>query len=142
MQINLLRVTLGLLISFTFFLTSSAESLPIRDIGKQEFDNRCASCHGKDGKGNGWLSFFITIQPPDLTVLAKNNGGILPADRLYRSISGESIAIHGPSDMPAWGKTYRSEAPDIYLGVPYNAEVYSRGRILMLIEYINRLQVK
>jgi len=142
MQINLLRDTLVLLISLTFFQVSFAQKVPIRDIGKQEFDNRCASCHGKDGKGNGWLSVFITVNPPDLTVLAKNNGGILPADRLYQSISGESIAIHGPSDMPAWGKTYRSEAPDIYLGVPYNAEMYSRGRMLMLIEYINRLQVK
>jgi len=112
------------------------------DFGQQEYDSRCASCHGKDGKGNGWLTYFLTIPAPNLTVLAKNNGGILPVDRLYMSIAGEGIAIHGPSDMPAWGKTYRSEAPDIYLGLPYNAEVYSRGRILMLIEYINRLQVK
>mgnify|MGYP006267748887 CR=1 FL=1 len=114
----------------------------IRDIGKQEFEDRCASCHGKDGKGGGWLTYFITIQPPDLTLLAKKNGGILPADRLYQSIAGDSVAIHGPSDMPAWGKTYKSEAPNIYLGVPYNAEMYSRGKILLLIEYINRLQVK
>ena len=58
------------------------------------------------------------------------------------SISGDGVAIHGPSDMPAWGRTYRTEAPDLYLGIPYDSEVYSRGRILMLIEYINRLQVK
>lgn len=142
MQVSVLKMLIAALVSVAFHQFSFAQPVPMRDIGKQEFDNRCASCHGKDGKGNGWLSFFITIQPPDLTVLAKNNGGILPADRLYQSISGESIAIHGPSDMPAWGRTYRSEAPDIYLGVPYNTEAYSRGRILMLIEYINRLQVK
>lgn len=112
------------------------------DFGKQEFESRCASCHGKDGKGNGWLSYFLNVQTPDLTTLAKKNGGILPIDRLYQNISGEGVLIHGPSDMPAWGKTYKQEAPDIYLGVPYNSEMYSRGRILLLIEYINRLQVK
>jgi mono/diheme cytochrome c family protein len=112
------------------------------DFGKQEFDSRCANCHGKDGKGIGWLSYFLMVQPTNLTTLAKKNGGILPMDRIYQSISGEGIPVHGPSDMPAWGKTYKQEAPDIYLGVPYNAELYSRGRILLLIEYINRLQAK
>ena len=112
------------------------------DFGKQEFESRCSSCHGKDGKGNGWLSYFLNVQTPDLTTLAKKNGGILPIDRLYLNIAGEGVLIHGPSDMPAWGKTYKQEAPDIYLGVPYNSEMYSRGRILLLIEYINRLQVK
>jgi mono/diheme cytochrome c family protein len=114
----------------------------IADFGKQEFESRCASCHGKDGKGSGWLSYFLNVQTPDLTTLAQKNGGILPIDRLYQNISGEGVLIHGPSDMPAWGKTYKQEAPDIYLGVPYNSEMYSRGRILLLIEYINRLQIK
>lgn len=132
---------LSFLITFIYTETLQAQSRRI-DFGQQEFDSRCASCHGKDGKGNGWLTYFITIQPPDLTLLAKKNGGILPVDRLYMSVSGDGVAIHGPSDMPAWGKTYRNEAPDLYLGIPYDSEVYSRGRILMLIEYINRLQVK
>ena len=129
---------MGMLIS-SFCL---AQQTPKVDFGKEEFNSRCSYCHGKDGKGNGWLSYFITIQAPDLTTLAKNNGGILPIDRLYQNITGEGVAIHGPSDMPAWGKTYKQEAPDIYLGMPYNSEMYSRGRILLLIEYINRLQVK
>ena len=112
------------------------------DFGKEEYESRCANCHGQDGKGHGWLSYFLKVPPTDLTILAKNNGGILPADRLYASISGDNIPIHGTSDMPAWGRRYRREAPDVYLGVPYNAEIYTRGRILLLIEYINRLQTK
>lgn len=110
------------------------------DFGKEEYEARCANCHGQDGKGHGWLSYFLKVPPTDLTVLAKNNGGILPVDRLYVSISGDGIPVHGTSDMPAWGKRYRQEAPDVYLGVPYNSEIYTRGRILLLIEYINRLQ--
>ena len=128
-------------IAFMAFHNANAQISTV-DFGKQEFESRCASCHGKDGKGNGWLSIFLNIQPTNLTTLAKKNGGILPIDRIYQSISGEGIAVHGPSDMPAWGKNYKQEAPDIYLGVPYNAELYSRGRILLLIEYINRLQAK
>lgn len=139
MKKNLVTFTL---ICLAIQMTNVHAQVSPKDFGRQEFDSRCASCHGKDGKGNGWLSFFLNVQPTDLTTLAKKNGGILPIDRIYQSISGEGIAVHGPTDMPAWGKTYKQEAPDIYLGVPYNAEMYSRGRILLLIEYINRLQVK
>ena len=133
-------VCLFLIFGFLFF-NANAQTGTV-DFGKQEFDSRCASCHGRDGKGHGWLSYFLSVQPPNLTTLAIKNGGVLPMDRIYQSISGDGIPIHGPSDMPAWGKTYKQEAPDIYLGVPYNAELYTRGRILLLIEYINRLQQK
>lgn len=130
------------LILMTSYIANVKAQTGTVDFGRQEFESRCANCHGKDGKGNGWLSYFLIVEPTNLTTLARKNGGILPMDRIYQSISGEGIPVHGPSDMPAWGKAYKQEAPDIYLGVPYNAELYSRGRILLLIEYINRLQVK
>jgi hypothetical protein len=54
-----------------------------------------------DAKGNGFLGASLKVVPPDLTVLAKNNGGVFPADRISSVIDGRTqVAIHGPRDMP------------------------------------------
>lgn len=42
----------------------------------------------------------------------------------------------------AWGRDYRIKAAEYYFDVPYDPEVYVRGRILALIDYINRIQAK
>ncbi len=112
------------------------------DLGKREFEARCASCHGVTGKGNGPISDLLRRSPPDLTQLARLNGGILPMDRLYASISGDAVAAHGSRDMPVWGLTYRSDAGAYYGEMPYDPDAYVRARLLTLLEYISRLQVK
>ena len=112
------------------------------DPGKREFEARCASCHGVSGKGNGTITDLLRRSPPDLTQLAKSNGGILPMERLYQSILGESVAAHGSRDMPVWGTVYRADAAGYYGEVPYDPEGYVRGRVLSLLEYISRLQVR
>lgn len=138
----IIYVVLVFVLTFTFISLSGAQKPPKVDLGKHEFESRCASCHGRSGKGDGWLADFLIVRPTDLTTLAKKNGGVLPTDQLYQSIWGNSVPIHGPRDMPAWGRTYRREAPEVYFGGPYYADIYAQGRILILIEYISRLQVK
>ncbi len=112
------------------------------DPGKREFDANCASCHGIGGKGNGALVPFLTKSPPDLTLLAKNNGGVLPMSRLYDVIDGAEVPSHGSRDMPVWGRDYRIKDAEYFMEAPYNAEAHVRARILGLLEYINRLQAK
>lgn len=114
----------------------------IIDVGRREFDANCASCHGRDGKGKGPLVELLRRPPPDLTQLAKANGGILPINRLYESIEGGKVAAHGPRDMPIWGTDYRIREAEYYGEMPYDAEALVRARILSLVEYINRLQVR
>lgn len=112
------------------------------DLGKREFEAHCASCHGVTGKGNGPLVQLLRAAPPDLTTFAKANGGVLPMERFYVSILGDKVAAHGTRDMPVWGQAYRIAAANYYVDVPYDADAYVRGRVLSLLEYINRLQVK
>ncbi|MDO8448346.1 MAG: c-type cytochrome [Rhodoferax sp.] len=112
------------------------------DLGKREFDSSCAVCHGTSGKGNGPYLEMLRRSPPDLTTLAKSNGGVFPMNRVYESIEGANIASHGTRDMPIWGNDYRIQAAEYYFDVPYNPEAYVRSRVLALVEYINRLQVR
>lgn len=112
------------------------------DFGKREFEANCASCHGLTGKGNGSVAELLRKSPPDLTLLAKNNQGVFPMARLYDVIEGANVPAHGSRDMPVWGRDYRIKDAEHYMDVPYDAEALVRARILALLEYLNRLQVR
>lgn len=126
------------------FLTGTAHAQTRKvDPGKLEFDSKCAHCHGATGRGDGPTSAFLTRRAPDLTGLAKANGGVLPVVALYDTITGEkTVGAHGSREMPAWGTAYRIQAGEHFVDVPYDPEAYVRARVLILVEYINRLQVK
>jgi len=122
-------------------VSASAQTV---DLGKFEFEKNCASCHGMDGKGNGPLGNLLKRSPPDLSTLSKNNQGVFPINRLYKVISEGGVASHGTSEMPVWGKEYElrdsqnlREARGLY-----DPPAAVRARILMLLEYIHRLQVQ
>lgn len=116
------------------------------DIGKIEYDNKCAVCHGLSGKGDGGVIDLLRKAPTDLTQLSKRNGGVFPFDRVYAVIDGREFVMgHGDRDMPIWGRAYKAEdarAAEYFYEVPYNMEMYVRARILALIDYLNRLQAK
>jgi mono/diheme cytochrome c family protein len=116
------------------------------DLGRSEYMNSCALCHGKDGKGTGAINDLLKQRPADLTTLAKRNNGVFPVDRVYAVIDGRAtIAAHGERDMPAWGARYSSDsvkAAEYYMDVPYDAEMFARARILSLVDYLNRIQAK
>lgn len=118
-----------------------------KDPGRTEYLNSCALCHGKDGKGSGAINDLLKTAPTDLTTLAKKNGGVFPTDRIYAVIDGRvMVKGHGDRDMPAWGYRYSTDkvkAAEYYTDSPYyDGEMYARSRILYLIDYLNRMQVK
>jgi mono/diheme cytochrome c family protein len=115
------------------------------DIGKQDYMDSCASCHGEDGKGNGPVAGFLKQKVPDLTMLAKNSAGVFPFARVYDVIDGrQAVAAHGPRDMQVWGNEYRGEGAKHSGGyaTPQELGSYARGRIIALIGYIYSLQAK
>jgi len=113
------------------------------DVGKQEYQANCASCHGVSGKGDGPIADLLTKKAGDLTLLSRNNGGVFPISRIYEVIDGtKEVKIHGTRDMPVWGQEYSVRAAEHYRDVDYDPEVYVRARILTLIDYIHRLQSK
>ena len=114
------------------------------DLGKLEYDTNCAVCHGPAGKGDGSLRDLLRVSATDLTQLARKNQGILPVTRMYDVIDGKGVPSHGSRDMPIWGRTYMVEDAQRLQEArgSYDAEALVRGRILTLIEYINRLQAR
>lgn len=116
------------------------------DMGKREFDSNCAVCHGSKGLGDGSYADLLKKPATNLTLLKKQNGGVFPFERVYATIDGrDMVKAHGDRDMPVWGRDYSMEtikAGEYYLDVPYDMELYVRSRILALIDYLNRLQVK
>jgi mono/diheme cytochrome c family protein len=117
---------------------------PKTDLGKRDFEAHCAVCHGADGKGNGPFGELLRRSPPDLTQLAKKNQGILPMGRLFDVIEGGSIPSHGTREMPIWGAEFRVRDAEYYLEARgnYDPAALVRARILSLLEYINRIQVR
>ncbi|MDD5329829.1 MAG: cytochrome c [Sulfuricella sp.] len=116
------------------------------DFGKRTYDSNCATCHGLTGKGDGPFKANLTVQPADLTTIARKNNGVVPVSRLYAVIDGRmAINSHGPRDMPVWGSEFSAQAGTDWqkpMDVAFNPEVFVRSRIMALVDYIARLQEK
>jgi mono/diheme cytochrome c family protein len=120
------------------------------DIGKTEYQSGCAACHGVDGKGTGPVADALKTKPTDLTTIAKQNNGVFPFGRVYDIIDGrQEVKSHGARDMPIWGFRYSpAPIPGVNPVVPYfvdplyDREPVIRGRILAVIDYLYRIQVK
>lgn len=116
------------------------------DPGRTEYMSACAACHGVDGKGAGPVARGLTKKPSDLTTLARRSGGVLPVQLVWEVIDGRSgieVYAHGTHEMPVWGYEYRADAkasPDPMIAA--RPEWYVRGRIVALIDYLQRIQVK
>ena len=68
----------------------------------------CAVCHGTTARGDGPLADRMKRRPPDLTVLATQNGGVFPAEQVRKTIDGrEFVPGHGGPDMPVWAARSR-----------------------------------
>jgi mono/diheme cytochrome c family protein len=73
--------------------------------GHRYFIQYCASCHGKDGLGNGPVAKSLSRQPANLRKLGDKYGMPLPAHRIAELIDGrDTIRAHGTRDMPVWGE--------------------------------------
>ena len=106
-----------------------------------EFINSCSSCHGRDGKGAGFLTrLFKGVDPGDLTQLAADNEGQFPFDQVFQVIDGRTeVAAHGDRKMPVWGDRYWEEAMSDYGPDQLNLQ-RARSRVLELVFYLQSIQ--
>ena len=128
--------------SSVFVDSVTAQREPIENVGRQEFTQSCASCHGEHAKGDGPLSELLVVAPPDLTTIRKRHGGKFPASWVYRIIDGRTdIRSHGSGAMPIWGDRYRADAlRGLPLPLNASADAVVHGRILSLVYYLDLIQ--
>ena len=109
------------------------QQLLIRSVeGPDLFRAYCASCHGKDGKGNGPVALTLKATVPDLTIITASNDGNFPVARMKRIIMGEGmIASHGSREMPVWGPIFHQVEEDVDRG---------NVRLENLVTYLESIQ--
>lgn len=117
------------------------ESSQRYETGAREFRNSCASCHGRDAKGAGFLTrVFRGVDPGDLTQLAALNDGKFPFDRIFEVIDGRAdVAAHGERKMPVWGDRYWEDAMSDF-GPDIQNPQRARNRVLELVYYLQSIQ--
>jgi len=134
-----------LIVSLVFAVVAFAQDQPKAQIkhvpikatsaasGDEMYKNYCASCHGADAKGSGPAASALKAAPPDLTALAKGNGGKYPAMKVSSVLHGEeTLTAHGSKDMPIWGNLFWT------MSGGHQAEV--QQRIANLNRYLESLQ--
>jgi mono/diheme cytochrome c family protein len=128
----------GLAVCFCAALAQrpSQETQPPRqDYNSGEYLYRafCASCHGSRGRGDGPVAGMLRVAPPDLTSIARRNGGSFPRDRVLASIDGrQAVRGHGSAEMPVWG--------DVLKRTEGQNETVVRSRLAALVSHLESLQ--
>jgi len=124
-------LTIGCAVSVKPLVPISAED------ARQIYLEACASCHGKDGTGNGTVAVALKTPPPDLTRLAARRQGTFPRQDVIEIIAGErDISAHGTREMPVWSQRFAPSAS----GATAAAAIYARQRLEALVDYLQSIQ--
>ena len=78
--------------------------------------------------------------PPNLTLLAKQNGGEFPLEAVVKKIDGREMPrVHGDPWMPVWGTVLSEDAASAGKSKAA-AEEHAQGRVLAITEYLKTIQ--
>ncbi|MEJ6397697.1 cytochrome c [Yoonia sp. 208BN28-4] len=105
--------------------------------GRAAFAANCAGCHGADAMGRGTITRDTGIITPDLTTLAKRNGGTFPRTYVMATIDGLDRGAHFSNAMPEFGAGDLGEAVIVEmdgLGTPVPLV------LLALTDYLESIQ--
>jgi hypothetical protein len=102
--------------------------------GPDLFRSYCASCHGRDGKGDGPVAPALNSKVPDLTTISQRHGGVFPEKWVSELIEGpKSILAHGSREMPIWGPLFHQIEND---------HDYGQVRLKNVTDYLRSIQQK
>ena len=103
--------------------------------GRDIFRYYCATCHGRDARGNGPTASALKKPPANLTNLAANNHGQFPVERVKAFVTkgGTEPPAHGSSDMPVWGPIFQSFD---------TSDAIAQARINNVVAYLESIQTK
>jgi mono/diheme cytochrome c family protein len=107
-------------------------------VSAQIYANRCASCHGAHGEGDGPVAAVMKVGVPNLRNLSLRNNGEFPADAVRAYVDGRNFpAAHGDRLTPIWGDEFgRGDASNAA------AHKVIAERIDGIVEYVRALQYR
>lgn len=102
--------------------------------GEDLFRFYCASCHGREGRGDGPVAAALNSKVPDLTTIERRRGGIFPEKWIRDVIAGDqAVLAHGTREMPIWGPVFHQIEND---------QDYGDVRMRNLTGYLRAIQQK
>lgn len=127
----------ALLATATVLIATFTANAAENNAGEAEYMVACAVCHGESAKGNGPFASMMNTEVPGLTGLAAANEGKFPFLEVFQIVDGRTgVRGHG-GPMPIWGDRFTAASQD--LG-PYSSEIVARGRIAVLVDYLQGIQ--
>ena len=106
--------------------------------GKELFLDYCATCHGREGEGNGPMAPAMSLQPTNLTLLMTGNDGVFPTLRVVMRIDGrEPLVSHG-SPMPVFGDFF--EGSDRALKAESGQPILTSQPVVDLVVWLETIQ--
>jgi cytochrome c553 len=88
---------------------ATAQSRGAIERGRATFEQSCATCHGKRGKGDAPGTSAMRPRPADLTTLTRRYGAF-PAERVEATLKGtDQTKAHTPA-MMAWKALFLADA--------------------------------
>ena len=133
------------LLASVLFTAPSAWAQTSIALGRADYRDNCASCHGMNGRGDGPMRSSLVKPPTDLTTIAQRNGGQFPQELIGELIDGRwsgDGGPHGSREMPVWGQEFKKRAMTRPGDSARTAELSARDRIISLLKYLEDIQVK
>ena len=128
-------------IASLFMATSGQSQSKQIEFGKEIYDEKCAVCHGFEGRGDGPVGELFAQRPRNLLTLASENDGAFPFSDVFTSIDGRRrIPGHGDTQMPVWGRYFMVDSIDDPTINEKDAWYVTQGRVLALTYYLESIQ--
>jgi len=104
------------------------------DPGRSLYLRYCAACHGREGRGDGFVAPALGQKPTDLTQIAAEHGGRFPLDEVIDAIDGtRTVRAHGVSEMPVWGEVFRADGA-------FAGQARKREMVKLIADHVSTLQ--
>lgn len=106
--------------------------------GRADFRDYCAGCHGADATGGGPVARALGLQTPDLTLIARREGGAFPFTRVMSVIDGYTRKDQHGSKMPEFGPLL--DGPKVMLEYENGAVTPTPAALVALARYLESIQ--
>jgi mono/diheme cytochrome c family protein len=115
MEVSMTRRSARPIQSLIFVLAAGAAqaaepaSTSQQDLGQRTYEAYCGLCHGFGG-ATGMFADALKKSAPDLTQIAKRNGGQFPERKVDSIIRDGGISGHGTMRLLTWEKYFSGDS--------------------------------